>query len=114
MHVEQDYAVVVSLQTSVWCPSMPCCTTAEDEQPHAGNRVELEAIHDQLYRKHQTAQMAMLTAHKERVEWDHDGGPPPVHSHYGQVCHSTNSPLEDFCQLPFRPFPANYPFAPVC
>ena len=43
-------------------------------------------MHDQLYRKGQTAQMAMYEAHKERREWDHAGGTPPVHSHYGQVC----------------------------
>ncbi len=59
---------------------------AEDGSPHAGNRIELEAMHDQLYRKGQTAQMAMYEAHKERREWDHAGGTPPVHSHYGQVC----------------------------
>ena len=61
---------------------------AEDGSPHAGNRIELEAMHDQLYRKGQTAQMAMLNAHKERVEWDHEGGKPPLQSHYGQVCSS--------------------------
>lgn len=59
---------------------------AEDGSPHAGNRIELEAMHDQLFRKGQTAQMAMYEAHKERREWDHAGGTQPVHSHYGQVC----------------------------
>ena len=58
---------------------------ADDGSPHAGNRVELEAMHDQLYHKGQTAQVAMYEAHKERKEWDHQGGDPPLHSHYGQV-----------------------------
>lgn len=58
---------------------------AEDGSPRAGNRVELEALLEQVHHK-QTAQMAMLTAHKERLEWDHEGGQPPLHSHFGQVC----------------------------
>ncbi|KAL0028584.1 hypothetical protein WJX79_003521 [Trebouxia sp. C0005] len=63
---------------------VPDAQDSEDGSPHAGNRIELEAMHDQLFRKGQTAQMAMYEAHKERREWDHAGGTPPVHSHYGQ------------------------------
>ncbi|DBB18003.1 TPA: hypothetical protein ACH3X3_003000 [Trebouxia sp. C0006] len=63
---------------------VPDAQDCDHGSPHAGNRIELEAMHDQLYRKGQTAQMAMYEAHKERREWDHAGGTPPVHSHYGQ------------------------------
>lgn len=58
---------------------------AEDGSPKAGNRIELEALYEEVHDKQQTAQMAMLTAHKERVEWDHEGGLPPLRSHFGQV-----------------------------
>ena len=67
-------------------------------------------MHDQLYRKGQTAQMAMYEAHKERLEWDHEGGPPPVHSHYGQVCFADYfwaSPSPP--QLPRPPLPSLLP-----
>ena len=56
-------------------------------------------MHDQLYRKGQTAQMAMYEAHKERREWDHAGGTPPVHSHYGQVCPNLQSTAVTHAQL---------------
>ena len=71
-----------------------CCTLllspyiliAADGSPKAGNRIELEAMLDQVRNNNQTAQMAMLTAHKERVEWDHEGGRLPLQSQYGKVC----------------------------
>ena len=53
--------------------------------PHVGNRVELEALHDQLYRRGQTAQVAMYEAHKDRVQWEEEGGEPPTHSQFGTV-----------------------------
>lgn len=75
---------------------------AEDGSPKAGNRVELEAMLEQVHHNKQTAQMAMLTAHKERVEWDHEGGQPPLHSHFGQV--RSQPP-----RTPLRPHPRNHP-----
>ncbi|KAL3140747.1 hypothetical protein ABBQ32_005301 [Trebouxia sp. C0010 RCD-2024] len=63
--------------------AVPIPEGSEDGSPRAGNRVELEALLEQVHHK-QTAQMAMLTAHKERLEWDHEGGQPPLHSHFGQ------------------------------
>ena len=42
-------------------------------------------MYEQVHHKQQTAQMAELTAHKERRRWQLEGGPPPLHSHYGQV-----------------------------
>ena len=42
-------------------------------------------MYEQVHHKQQTAQMATLTAHRERERWEHEGGPPPLHSHYGQV-----------------------------
>ena len=59
--------------------------SAEDGSPKPGNRIELEAMYEQVHYKQQTAQMATLTAHKDRERWQHEGGPPPLHSHYGQV-----------------------------
>ena len=43
-------------------------------------------MYEQVHDKQQTAQMAELIAHKERKRWEREGGPPPLHSHYGQVC----------------------------
>ena len=51
-------------------------------------------MYEQVHHKQQTAQMATLTAHRERERWEHEGGPPPLHSHYGQVrCLPPHIPL---------------------
>lgn len=73
----------------VYCCTLllsPYIVIAADGSPKAGNRIELEAMLDQVRNNNQTAQMAMLTAHKERVEWDHEGGRLPLQSQYGKVC----------------------------